>query len=152
MNHFCTFHQEHHSKKSCPQWINSMTLVMNHLLDAQLKDLEEEEYQTNEPEETNEETIMVLWDWAPTLGLNEDEQNEEVQVSSVNVTNRSKWLVEDQSLVFPKTNKIKETMKKIISTTQTQHKVNSENMKETISVINKPMKTMVNKTEITKRV
>ena len=38
IDHFYTFHQEHHSKKSCPQWINSMTLVMNQLLDAQLKD------------------------------------------------------------------------------------------------------------------
>ena len=29
MDHFCTFHQEHHSEKSSPQRINSMTLVMN---------------------------------------------------------------------------------------------------------------------------
>ena len=48
MDHFCTFHQEHHSEKSCPQWINSMTMVMNQLLDTQLADLEEEEDQTNE--------------------------------------------------------------------------------------------------------
>ena len=50
MDHLCTFHQEHHSEKICPQWINSMTLVMNQLLDAQLEDPEEEEYQTNEEE------------------------------------------------------------------------------------------------------
>ena len=73
MYNLCTFHQEHHFEKSCPQWINSMTLVMNQLLDTQLADLEEERSQTNEPIETNEETTMVLWDWAPTLGLNEDE-------------------------------------------------------------------------------
>ena len=53
MDHFCKFHQEHHSEKSCPQWINSMTLVMNQLLDAQLTNSEEEKGQTNEPEETN---------------------------------------------------------------------------------------------------
>ena len=41
MDHFCTFHQEHHSEKSCPQWINSMTLVMNQLLEAQLAEPEE---------------------------------------------------------------------------------------------------------------
>ena len=34
MDHFCTFQQEHHFEKSCPQWINSITLVMNNLLDA----------------------------------------------------------------------------------------------------------------------
>ena len=27
MDNFCTFHQQPHSKKNCPQWINSMTLV-----------------------------------------------------------------------------------------------------------------------------
>ena len=29
MDNFCTFHQQPHSEKNCPQWINSMTLVMN---------------------------------------------------------------------------------------------------------------------------
>ena len=49
MDHFCTFHQEHHSEKNFPQWINSMTLVMNQLLDTQLAYPEEEEAQTNDP-------------------------------------------------------------------------------------------------------
>ena len=48
MDHLCTFHQEHNSEKSCPQWIKSMNLVMNQLLDAQLADPEKEEDQTNE--------------------------------------------------------------------------------------------------------
>ena len=48
----------------------------------------------------------------------------------------------DQSLVLPKTKKIKETMKKMIKTIQTQHNVNPENMKETSLVINKPVKTI----------
>ena len=78
-----------------------MTFVMNQLLDAHLADLEEEEDQTNQPKETNEETTMVLWDWAPTLGLNEDEHSEEDQVSSVHVTTRSKGSVVDKSLVLP---------------------------------------------------
>ena len=49
MDHFCTFHQEHHSEKRCPWWINSMNRVMNHLLDTQLADLEEESAQTYNP-------------------------------------------------------------------------------------------------------
>ena len=118
MDHFCTFHQEPHFEKICPQWINSMTLVMNKLLDTQLADLEGEQAQTNEPEQTNDETTMVLWDLAPTLGLSEDEQTEENQVSSVNVMTRSKGPVVDGSLLLDKIKKFKENMKKILSTTQ----------------------------------
>ena len=29
MENLCTFHQHAHSEKNFPQWINSMTLVMN---------------------------------------------------------------------------------------------------------------------------
>ena len=36
MDNFCTFDQQTHFEKQFPQWINSMTLVMNHLLDSKL--------------------------------------------------------------------------------------------------------------------
>ena len=36
MDNFGTFHQQPHYEKICPQWINSMNLVMNKLLDVQL--------------------------------------------------------------------------------------------------------------------
>ena len=49
MDRFYTFHQEHHSEKSCPQWINSMNRVMNQWLNTQLEDPKEEQTQTNEP-------------------------------------------------------------------------------------------------------
>ena len=43
-DNFCTFHQQPHSEKKCPQWLNSMTLVMNKLLDSNLtKDSGKEE-------------------------------------------------------------------------------------------------------------
>ena len=145
MDNLCTFHQEPHSKKSCPQWINSMTLVMNQLLYTQLEDPEEEQAQTNEPEQTNEETTMVLWDWAPTLWLIEDEPTEEIQVSSVNVKTTSKWPIVDESIMLPKIHKMKENMKNILSTTQTTPKPNPVNIKEAIPVVNKPMKTVENK-------
>ena len=38
MENFCTFHQQPHSEKNCLQWINSMTLVMNQMLDSRLTD------------------------------------------------------------------------------------------------------------------
>ena len=43
MDNFCTFHQQPHSEKNCPQWINSMRLVMNQLLDSKLTEADEEE-------------------------------------------------------------------------------------------------------------
>ena len=27
---FCTYHQENHSKKECPQWVHTMNLMANH--------------------------------------------------------------------------------------------------------------------------
>ena len=66
-------------------------------------------------------------------------------MSSVNVTTISKGLVVDESLVLPKIKKMKENMKKIISSTQTTPKPNPVNIKETIPVVNKPMKTSINK-------
>ena len=158
MDNFYTFHQERHSKKCCQQWINSMTLVMNQLLDTQLEDPEEQQAQTNEPVQKNKETTMVLWDWEPTLGLSGDEPTEASQVSSVNVTTRTKGLVVDEILLLHKIKKMKENMKKILSTTQTTLKPNPTDIKETILVgnksikktINKPMETLENKIEATK--
>ena len=49
-----------------------MTLVMNQILDAQITNPEVKEEKTNEPEVAHE-TTMVLWDSAPTLGLEDEE-------------------------------------------------------------------------------
>ena len=110
-----------------------------------MTDLEEEQAQTNDLEKTNEETMMVLWDWAPTLGLNEDEATEASQVSLVKVTTRSRTLIMDESMSLPKIKKFRENMKKILNTTQTTPKPNPTNIKETITVGNKSIKTTINK-------
>ena len=47
MDNFFTFHQQPHSKKNCPQWINSITLVMNQLLDSKLTEDNDEEGKEN---------------------------------------------------------------------------------------------------------
>ena len=61
MDNFYTFHQQPHSEKSCPQWINSVTLVMNHLLDSNLtEDKEEEGKDNNKSTEKQEDEAMVL--------------------------------------------------------------------------------------------
>ena len=43
MDNFFTFHQQPHSEKNSTQWINSMTLVMNQLLDSKLTKTDNEE-------------------------------------------------------------------------------------------------------------
>ena len=71
---------------------------------------------------------------------------------------RSKGPVVGESLALPKIKKFKENMKKLLSNTQTTPKPNPVNMKETIPVveksmkttINKPVETLANKTETTK--
>ena len=59
MDNFCTFHQQPHSEKNCPQWINSMTLVMNQLLDSKLTEDGDEERKesTTSTKEKEEETM-----------------------------------------------------------------------------------------------
>ena len=42
MEKFCTFHQQPHFERNCPQWINSMTLVMNQMLDSRLTEGDED--------------------------------------------------------------------------------------------------------------
>jgi len=37
-DNFCSYHQKNHPKRTFPQWINSMTLVINQLLDQQSLD------------------------------------------------------------------------------------------------------------------
>ena len=62
MDNFCTFHQQPHSQKNCPQWINSMTLVMNQLLDSKLTETSKEEEKDNQSTEKQEEHTLVLRD------------------------------------------------------------------------------------------
>ena len=67
MENLCTSHQHSHSGKNCPQWINSMTLVMNQLLDSKLTETGDEGEKVHEPIETQEENTMVLWDCVSIL-------------------------------------------------------------------------------------
>ena len=48
-DNLCTFHQQPHSEKKCPQWLNSMTLVMNKLLDSKLTKDSGKEEEKNRP-------------------------------------------------------------------------------------------------------
>ena len=62
MDNFFTFHQQPHSEKNCPQWINSMTLVTNQLLGSKLTDADDEEEKGNKSIDKQEDNSLVLWD------------------------------------------------------------------------------------------
>ena len=61
-DNFCTFHQQPHSEKNCPQWLNSMTLVMNQLLDSKLTKDSKGKEKNNKTIEKQEDDTMFLWD------------------------------------------------------------------------------------------
>ena len=83
-----------------------MTLVMNQLLNSKLTEPVDEEEKMQEPEEVPKENTMVLWDCAPMLGLEEEEPNEEIQMSDVNVTTKSKGPIIEDKTLLPKIKRI----------------------------------------------
>ena len=83
-----------------------MTLFMNQLLDSKLIEPVDEEEKMHKSKETPEETTMVLWDCAPMLGLEEEEPNEEIQMSDVNVTTRRKGPIIEYNTLLPKIKEI----------------------------------------------
>ena len=60
-DNFCTFHQQPHSEKKCPQWLYSMTLVMNKLLDPQLTKDSGKEGKKKQIIEKQDDDTMFLW-------------------------------------------------------------------------------------------
>lgn len=50
MDNFCTFHQEKHSEKTCPQWNHNMNTMMENLVGTLLiEETTEQNEETNEP-------------------------------------------------------------------------------------------------------
>ena len=72
MDNFFTFHQQPHSEKSCPQWINLMILVMNQLLDSKSTEADEEEEKGNKSTEKQEDDALVLWDCVSLFDTEEE--------------------------------------------------------------------------------
>jgi hypothetical protein len=68
---FCTYHQEKHSERDCPQWVHAMNLMANRFLD-EVSLTEQSSGSTvnivdQEEVEPPEETTMLLWD--PDLSM-----------------------------------------------------------------------------------
>ena len=94
---------------------------------------------------------MVLWDCAPTLGLDEEDPTEEIQLSSVNVTTRRKGPVMDEILILPKISKIQESVRKHNSNTRTPPKSVLVIRKYNFTTISKPVKVLESKAENNKK-
>ena len=71
-DNFCTFHQQPHSEKKCPQWLNSMTLVMNKLLDSKLTKDSGKEEEKNQTIEKQDDDTMFLWNGSSLFNTEEN--------------------------------------------------------------------------------
>ena len=92
-------------KKNCPQWINSMTLVMNQLLDSKLTEVDEEEEKNNQPTKKQEEDALVLWDCVSLFDTEDEGSLKHEEISETNVTTRSQGLLNKDNLILPKIKK-----------------------------------------------
>ena len=103
MDNFCTFHQQPHSKTNWPQWINSMTLVMNQLLDSKLtEDKDEEAKDNNTLVEKQEDETMFLWDCVSLFDATEEKDLRNESILETTVATRSQGLLKEGSSMLPK--------------------------------------------------
>ena len=71
-DNFCTFHQQPHSEKKYPQWLNSMSLVMNKLLDSKLTEDSSKNGGKEQTIEKGEDDAMLLWNGVSLFNIEED--------------------------------------------------------------------------------
>ena len=106
MDNFCTFHEQRHYEKNCLQWINSMTLVMNRLLDSKLTETVDEKEKGYELTETQEEDTLVLWDCVSMFNIEDEDITEEEEILETNVTTRSQSSLKEDNMILPKIKKL----------------------------------------------
>ena len=112
MNNCCTFHQQPHSEKNFPQWINSMTLVMNQLLDSKLTETGKEEEKDNQSTKKQEEDTLVLWDYVSMFDTEEEDFRIQGETPETNVTRISEILLKEDKSILPNIKKLQENMTK----------------------------------------
>ena len=94
---------------------------------------------------------MVLWDCMTTSGLEEEETNEEIQLSAVNITTKSQGPIKDESLL-PKIKKFQESMKNISNNTQNPPIPEKVIAKQKAQTVSKPTKVVENKSDNNKKI
>ena len=146
MDNFCTFHQQPHSKKNFPQWLNSMTLVMNQLLDSKLTKDSDEEEKGNKTIEKQENDTMVLWDYVSLFDI----EKSTLKPENIPMTTKDMNLVNKDNTIISKIKKLQENVRK-----RPKNKVEAEVPKITIIIqdteqINKLAKPMEEQVEVNK--
>ena len=111
MDNFCIFHQQPHSKKNCPQWINSMTLVMNQLLDSKLTKDSDEEEKGSKTTEKQENHTMFLCD---CVSLFDTERSimKPKGIPEIKMTTKGLDLVNEDNSMISNIKKLQENVKK----------------------------------------
>ena len=149
MDNFCTFHQQPHSKKNCPQWTNSMTLVMNQLLDSKLtEDNDEKGKDNNKLTEKQEDDAMVLWDCVLLFDADEENDMRHEGILETNVTTRSQGLIKENSLMLPNIKRLQKNVKKFQNNSSAnkipEFTITSQNPRQ-INMPTKPNEEKINK-------
>ena len=107
-DNFCTFHQQPHSKKNCPQWLNSMTLVMNKLLDSRLTKDSGKEEEKNQTIEKQDNDTMFLWDGVSLFNTEENTLKSEYTPTATKDTDLT---IKDNAIIS-KIKKLQENVKR----------------------------------------
>ena len=147
MDNFCTFHRQPHSEKNCPQWINSMTLVMNQLLDSKLTKANDEEENDNKSTEKQEDDAMVLWDCVSMFDTEKESDLRDEDLLEANVTMRSQGLIKEDRLIILKIKRLQKNVKKFQKKTTAnkipKFNITSQNLKQT-NMPTKPIEEKIN--------
>ena len=106
---FCTFHQQPHSEKKCPQWLHSMTLVMNKLLDPKLaKDSGKEEKEKQIIREPADDT-MFSWNGISLF----DTEDDTPKFECTSTTTKDMGVIGQDNAMISKINKLQENVKRL---------------------------------------
>ena len=101
-DNFCTFHQQPHSEKKCPQWLHSMTSVMNKLLDPELtKDSGEEEKEKQIISKPEDDT-MFSWNGISLFNIEDDTPKSKC----TSITRRDKIFTSQDNAMISKVNSL----------------------------------------------
>jgi hypothetical protein len=91
---FFTYHQENHSEKDFPQWVNAMNLMANHFLErcSMIEKLGDKASNTTKDESSEplEQTTMVLWDINHMMSFDDLTKEEELPTKVLVMQTRSK--------------------------------------------------------------
>ena len=94
---------------------------------------------------------MVLWDCITTLGLEEEEPTEEIQLLAVNITTRIQGPITDESLL-PNIKNFQESMKRLDNKNQNPPIPEKVIEKQKAPTVSKPSKVVENKSDNNKKI